>query len=432
MTDSSREAARALDRADPLREFRARFHLPRARTREHALYLCGNSLGLQPRGVDDVLRQELKDWSELGVLGHHQGERPWVSYHEQLASDTALIVGAQPDEVVNMNTLTVNLHLMLVSFYRPTRERPCILIEEGAFPSDRYAVASQITYHGLLARDALIEVAPRPGENSIRAEDLEALIAREGKRIALVMLPGVQYRTGQVFDMARLTALARAQGCRVGFDLAHAAGNIELALHDWAPDFAVWCSYKYLNGGPGAIAGSFVHQRHARAVSLPRFAGWWGHNKDKRFLMGPEFEVLEGAEGWQVSNPPILSMAPLIVSFALFREAGMRRLREKSVRLTGYLESLIESQLAGRVAIVTPRASAERGCQLSLRLCAGTASGKAVFEELARRDVICDWREPDVIRVAPVPLYNTFEEAWEFVSILADVLRAPDSASAGA
>jgi kynureninase len=425
MTDSSRETARALDRADPLREFRARFHLPRARTRENALYLCGNSLGLQPRGVDGVLQQELKDWSELGVLGHHQGERPWVSYHEQLASDTALIVGAQPDEVVNMNTLTVNLHLMLVSFYRPTRERPCILIEEGAFPSDRYAVASQITYHGLLARDALIEVAPRPGEDSIRAEDLEALIAREGKRIALVMLPGVQYRTGQAFDMARITDLARAQGCRVGFDLAHAAGNIELALHDWAPDFAVWCSYKYLNSGPGAIAGCFVHKRHARSVGLPRFAGWWGHSKDKRFLMGPDFEVLEGAEGWQVSNPPILSMAPLIVSFALFREAGMRRLREKSVRLTGYLESLIESQLAGRVAIVTPRASEERGCQLSLRLCAGTASGKAVFDELARRGVVCDWREPDVIRVAPVPLYNTFEEVWEFVSILADVLRAP-------
>lgn len=420
--DLSRDVARALDREDGLRDFRTRFHLPRGRSRPTALYLCGNSLGLQPKGVDRLLQRELADWSELGVLGHREAERPWLPYHEQLAADTALIVGARPDEVVHMNTLTVNLHLMLVSFYRPSRERPCILIEEGAFPSDRYAVASQIAYHGYSAREALIEVAPRSGEDWIRHEDLDALIAREGRRIALVMWPGVQYRTGQAFDMARITRSAQAQGCRVGFDLAHAAGNLELALHEWGPDFAVWCSYKYLNGGPGAIGGCFVHERHARAPQLPRFAGWWGHNKEKRFLMAPDFEVLEGAEGWQLSNPPIFSMAPLIASFALFREAGMRPLREKSLRLTAYLESLIDARLAGRVAIVTPRDPRERGCQLSLRLAGGVATGKAVFDALARHDAVCDWREPDVVRVAPVPLYNTFEEMWEFVEILAGVL----------
>lgn len=421
--DVSRDAARALDRQDPLREFRARFHLPRARSRESALYLCGNSLGLQPRGVDRLLLQELADWSERGVLGHHEAERPWLPYHQQLAADTAQIVGARPAEVVNMNTLTVNLHLMLVSFYRPTRERPCILIEQGAFPSDRYAVASQLAYHGHSARDALIEVAPRPGEDCIRAGDLEALIQREGPRISLVMWPGVQYRTGQAFDMARITRLAHAQGCKVGFDLAHAAGNLVLAMHDSGADFAVWCNYKYLNGGPGAIAGCFVHERHAREPGLPRFAGWWGHSKTKRFLMGPDFEVLEGAEGWQLSNPPILSMAPLLASFALFREAGLPALREKSMRLTGYLEALVDARLDGRVSIATPRDPAERGCQLSLRLAAGVVTGRAVFDELSRRGVVCDWREPDVIRVAPVPLYNTFDEVWEFVDILASVVN---------
>ena len=420
---TDREEAQARDRADPLRAFRERFHLPRGKTRPHALYLCGNSLGLQPRDAASLIQRELEDWAALGVLGHHQGRNPWLPYHEQLAGDTALIVGAREHEVVNMNTLTVNLHLMLVSFYRPTRERPAILIEQGAFPSDRYAVASQIAFHGFDSRTALIEIAPRAGEDCLRQEDIDALIAREGHRIALVMLPGVQYRTGQAFDMARITRLAHAQGCRVGFDLAHAAGNLELSLHEWGPDFAVWCSYKYLNSGPGAIAGCFVHERHAQSIALPRFAGWWGHNKDKRFLMGPDFEVLEGAEGWQLSNPPIFSMAPLIASFALFREAGMPALHAKSVQLTGYLESLLDERLAGRVTSVTPRCPAERGCQLSLRLQSGRTTGRAVFEELTRRDVIVDWREPDVIRVAPVPLYNTFEDAWEFVDVLAHALE---------
>jgi kynureninase len=420
--DTGRGVARAIDAADDLKGFRERFHLPPGRERQHAIYLCGNSLGLQPKGVDEVVRQELADWAQRGVLGHHEARRPWLPYHEQLANDTALLVGAQPHEVVNMNTLTVNLHLMMVSFYRPTRDRPCILIEEGAFPSDRYAVASQIATHGYRAEEALIEIAPRAGEDAVRHEDIEALLAGEGSRIALVMLPGVQYRTGQAFDMARITRAAHAQGCRVGFDLAHAAGNLELALHDWAPDFAVWCNYKYLNSGPGAIAGCFVHERHARSPDLPRFAGWWGHDKQKRFLMGPDFEVLEGAEGWQLSNPPILSMAPVVVSLALFREAGMARLRAKSIKLTAYLESLIDERFQGRVTVATPRDPQARGAQLSLRIAASVARARTVFEELGRCDVVCDWREPDVIRVAPVPLYNSFEDVWDFAAALDRIL----------
>lgn len=418
----TRAHAEALDRQDVLRDFRTRFHLPVGRTRDPALYLCGNSLGLQPKGVDRVIAQELNDWAKHAVLGHLDAERPWLPYHEQLAENTAHLAGALPGEVVNMNTLTVNLHMMMVSFYRPTRERPCVLVEEGPFPSDRYAVASQIAFHGFAPERDLIEVAPRAGEDWIREDDLEALIEREGRRIALVLLPGVQYRTGQAFDMARITRAARRQGCKVGFDLAHAIGNIELAMHDWAPDFAVWCSYKYLNAGPGAVGGCFVHESHGRSKDLPRFAGWWGHDKASRFLMGPEFRVLEGAEGWQVSNPPILSMAPLIVSLDLYRQAQMPRLREKSVRLTGYLESLLLARLASHVQIATPPEPRARGCQLSVRVLGGVGRARDVYEELGRRDVICDWREPDLIRVAPVPLYNTFQDVWEFVDLLAKLL----------
>jgi kynureninase len=419
--ETTRQHAQELDRADPLREFRERFHLPRGRTRPQAVYLCGNSLGLQPRGVHDLLKQELEAWAEKAVLAHMEGRRPWLPYHEQLADNTALIVGAQPGEVVNMNSLTVNLHLMMVSFYRPTRERGAILIEQGAFPSDRYAVVSQLRYHGRNVDRDLIEVAPRDGEDNIRDDDLMSLIEREGDRIALVMLPGVQYRTGQALDMAAIVQAAQRKRCAVGFDLAHAAGNLELRLHDWNADFAVWCSYKYLNSGPGAVAGCFVHERHGHEP-LPRFCGWWGHSKSKRFLMGPEFEVLEGAEGWQLSNPPILAMAPLIASFELFRAAGMRRLREKSVRLTGYLEALLQARLANRIGIITPSDVNARGCQLSLRVPGGMDAGRRVFKALEERDVIADWREPDTIRIAPVPLYNTYEECWEFVDVLAQVL----------
>ncbi len=416
--DASRAHAEALDRSDALAGFRARFHLPPGRTRPTAIYFCGNSLGLQPKGVRDLIDEELEDWARYAVLGHLEARRPWLPYHEQLTNDTALLVGAKAAEVVNMNTLTVNLHLMMVSFYRPTSERHCILIEQGAFPSDRYAVVSHLGHHGYSAEQALIEAAPRRGEECLRHEDLEALLAREGHRIALVMLPGVQYRTGQSFDIERITRAAHAKGARVGFDLAHAAGNVELRMHDWGADFACWCTYKYLNAGPGAVAGCFVHERHAEASDLPRFAGWWGHDKAKRFLMQPEFEVLSGAEGWQISNPPILSMAPLVISLATFREAGMGRVIEKSRQLTGFLEFLVSERLSPQIEIVTPRDPSERGCQLSLRLRSGVRSGKRVFAALEKRDVVCDWREPDIIRVAPVPLYNTFAEVWEFVDAL--------------
>ena len=417
--ETSREHAETLDRNDPLAEFRSRFHLPPGRARSTAIYFCGNSLGLQPKGVRDLIDEELEDWARYAVLGHLEARRPWLPYHEQLTNDTALLVGARAAEVVNMNTLTVNLHLMMVSFYRPTADRHCILIEQGAFPSDRYAVVSHLGHHGYSAQQALIEAAPRSGEDCVRHEDLEALLAREGRRIALVMLPGVQYRTGQNFDIAQITRAAHAQGARVGFDLAHAAGNVELRMHDWGADFACWCTYKYLNAGPGAVAGCFVHQRHAEASELPRFAGWWGHDKAKRFLMQPDFEVLSGAEGWQISNPPILSMAPLVISLAMFREAGMERAIDKSRLLTGWLEFLVDKRLSREIEIVTPHEPTERGCQLSLRLRSGVRSAKRVFAALEQRDVVCDWREPDIIRVAPVPLYNTFTEVWEFVDALA-------------
>lgn len=416
--DTTRDCAQGLDKADELAGFRQRFHVPKGKTRPNVIYLCGNSLGLQPQKTAELLRQELSDWAEQGVQGHITAKRPWVSYHEQLTGNTAYIVGAKPLEVVNMNSLTVNLHLLMVSFYRPTKERHAILIERGAFSSDRYAVVSQLRFHGFSPDAALIEIGPRAGEDCVRHEDIEALLAREGRRIALVMLPGVQYRTGQAFDIARITAAAHKQGCRVGFDLAHAAGNLELQLHDWGPDFAVWCSYKYLNGGPGAIGGSFVHERHAHAAELPRFAGWWGHDKARRFLMEPDFEALAGAEGWQLSNPPVLAMAPLLASFELFREAGMQKLRAKSEQLTAYLEFLLDKKLADKASNITPRRTAERGCQLSLRLQGGVERAKAVFDELTRRDAIADWREPGIIRMAPVPLYNTFEEVWEFVALL--------------
>lgn len=420
--EATREHALSRDRADALAAFRSRFHLPPGKTRTPVIYLAGNSLGLQPTAVRALVDEELDDWARHGVAGHQDSRRPWLAYHEQLTQDTALLVGATADEVVNMNSLTVNLHLMMVSFYRPTPERPCILIEAGAFPSDRYAVVSQLASHRLIVRDTLLEVAPRSGEHCIRMEDLESLLEREGHRIALVLLPGVQYRTGQAFDLARITKLARAQGCRVGFDLAHSIGNLPHALHDWGADFACWCNYKYLNGGPGAVGGCFVHARHANAADLPRFAGWWGHDKATRFLMGPNFKVLPGAEGWQISNPPILSMAPLIAALAMFREAGLPRLREKSIALTGFLEFLLENRLPTQIEIVSPRNPAERGCQLSLRLRSGVARGKAAFDELGRHDVVCDWREPDHIRVAPVPLYNSFEDVWDFVNILAAAL----------
>jgi len=408
-----------LDGQDPLARFRERFHLPEGDDGRELVYLCGNSLGLQPKTTAGELGEVLEAWKNLGVEGHMEGEKPWISYHELLTEKGAALVGAKPSEVVHMNTLTVNLHLMMVSFYRPREGRYKILLERQAFPSDRYAVESQVRLHGHAAEDALIEIGPREGEALIREEDLHGAIEREGPSIALILLPGVQYYSGQVFDMRRIAELGHAQGCAVGFDLAHAAGNIPLELHEWGADFACWCTYKYLNSGPGAIAGCFVHERHVKRPGLLRFAGWWGHDKSTRFEMGPDFRPIPTAEGWQLSNPPITALAPVLASLEIFAEAGMQALRVKSLRLTGYLEFLLRERLAGRIEIITPTAPEKRGCQLSLRIVgAGGRTGRAVFDALGIAGAVCDWREPDVIRVAPAPLYNSFADVHRFTELL--------------
>jgi kynureninase len=404
--------AQARDAADPLREFRDEFLIPpHAHGESH--YFCGNSLGLQPRAVREAVNAELNYWGELGVEGHFKGRLPWMDYHEFVRDHLAELLGAQPDEVVAMNTLGVNLHLMMVSFYRPTPDRHAILVEAGAFPTDRYAVESQIRYHGFSPKLSLIELEGDEPNGSLSMAAIERALAEHGPRIALVLLPGVQYRTGQVFDLQAITELAHRQGCQVGFDLAHAVGNLPLQLHDSGADFAIWCSYKYLNGGPGAVGGAFVHARHALAT-LPRFAGWWGHDKTTRFQMGPEFVPTPGADGWQLSNPPILSLAPLRVSLEIFHRAGMARLREKSLQLTGYLQWLVDTQLPDVLEIVTPKEAARRGSQLSIRVLGGRTQGRSLFEYLIEHGVIGDWREPDVIRISPVPLYNRFADCLAF------------------
>jgi kynureninase len=423
--DGSVECAARLDAADELAGFRERFHVPPHGDGEK-IYLCGNSLGLEPVDAERLLMEELEDWRRLGVEGHFDARRPWMPYHEQFAAPLARLVGAEPDEVVCMNTLTVNLHLMMASFYRPTRERFRLIIERPAFPSDRYAAESQVRFHGLDPADALVEIGPREGEVLIRDEDIRACLDEYGESTALVLLPGVQYYSGQLFDMAAITAQAHDYGCAVGWDLAHAVGNVPLALHEWGPDFAAWCSYKYLNGGPGAVAGCFVHQRHGSRSDLPRFAGWWGHDKGTRFRMGPHFVPMHGAEGWQLSNPPIFSMTPLIASLALFDEARMERLRAKSVRLTDYLDYLLQVELADAVEIFTPAEPPRRGCQLSLSLVDGRERGREVFDRITAEGVVADWREPGVIRVAPAPLYNSFGDVWTFVQILKFVLSEGD------
>jgi kynureninase len=404
--------AAAADAADPLRAFRDEFFIPPHEGRD-SHYFCGNSLGLQPRTVREAIAAELDYWGELGVEGHFKGRLPWMDYHEFVRDDLAQVVGALPSEVVAMNTLGVNLHLMMVSFYRPTPERHAILIEAGAFPTDRYAVESQIRFHGFDPVTSLIEIEADEPNGTISPAAFERALVEHGARTALVMLPGVQYRTGQAFDLKAITALAHTQGCVVGFDLAHAVGNLPLQLHDSDADFAIWCSYKYLNSGPGAVGGAFVHERHARAA-LPRFAGWWGHDKTTRFQMGPQFEPTPGADGWQLSNPPILALVPLRVSLELFRRAGMARLREKSLKLTGYLEWLVRTQLPDVLEIVTPAEPARRGAQLSIRVLGGRARGRALFEYLMANGIIGDWREPDVIRISPAPLYNRYADCLAF------------------
>jgi kynureninase len=418
----SAAGALAKDASDPLAHFAALFHHPCDAAGKRLVYLCGHSLGLQPKSAAHYVEQELADWRRLAVLGHHSAQRPWIGYHEHAAAPLAALVGAHESEVVAMNSLTVNLHLMMVSFFRPQAPRNRVLIEKSAFPSDRHAVVSQLNFHGLSAAEHLIEIEPRPGERTLRTEDVIRRIEQEGPRLALVLLPGVQYLTGQSLELRSMAAAARRAGAAVGVDLAHAIGNTLLNMHDWNIDFAVWCSYKYLNAGPGAVGGCFVHQRHARG-GLPRFAGWWGHDAATRFQMGPEFIPIDGAQGWQISNPPVLSTAPLLASLDIFQRADIRRLREKSMALTGFLQHLIETLLPGLVDIITPGAAEERGCQLSLRIARSPDAAKRCYEELTAAGVVGDWREPDVLRLAPIPLYNSYSDVFAAVDALSRALR---------
>jgi kynureninase len=408
--------ARALDAADELAAFRARFALPKD-GRRTLTYLCGHSLGLMPRTARPAVEAELARWAERGVEAHF-GPHGWLDYHRQFAAPLAKLTGAHTDEVVAMNTLTVNLHLMLVSFFRPTRRRYRILIERDAFPSDRYAVQSQLRFHGLDPRDALLELPPRRGSFELDIDRLEKLLERDGERIALILLPGVQYLSGERLDIGALTRLARRHGCAIGFDLAHAIGNVPLALHRDAPDFAVWCSYKYLNAGPGAVGGCFVHRRAAAAAAQPRFEGWWGHDVRRRFLMEPKFAPLRGADAWQLSNPPIFSLAPLAASLALFAEAGSARLRNKSVALTSRLLEVLEAELGERARILTPRDAERRGAQVALRFDPPPRRAAQFAKRLRAAGVVADWRPPDVLRLAPVPLYNRFEDVHAAVRAL--------------
>jgi len=414
--EAGEDFAKRLDERDPLARFRERFELP-ARQGEPVLYFNGNSLGLMPKAARELVVGELDDWAALGVDAHFAGKTPWFSYHETLREPSARLVGGLTDEVVAMNGLTVNLHLMMATFFRPEGRRRKILIEDGAFPSDTYAAQTQLALHGIDPGEGLIRVTPRPGEALLRTDDLVELIERRGSEIALVLLPGVQYYTGQLLDIAAVTKTARRHGCVAGWDLAHAAGNVPLRLHDWDVDFASWCSYKYLNGGPGGIAGCFVHERHGRNATLPRMGGWWGNDPATRFRMNEQRDFIprEGADGWQLSNPPILAMAPLRASLAIFDEAGMESLRRKSVVLTGYLEWLLDQAPRKRFEVITPGDSGERGCQLSLRILDRPAE---TFHAIEAFGVVSDFRPPDVVRVAPVPLYNTFHEVWRFTQLL--------------
>jgi kynureninase len=417
-TELSLAAARALDSADPLSHWRKEFHFPAGPGGGPVAYLCGNSLGLQPRGVVAEVARVLADWQRLAVLAHHGSGADWLTYQDTLAPSLGRLVGAAPEEVTAMASLTINLHLLMASFYRPTRDRYAILIEAGAFPSDRYAMAAQLRHHGQDPSEALVQVAPRDGESCLREEDIEAAIAREGGRLALVLLPGVQYLTGQCLDLARLARSAHAVGAMFGTDLAHAVGNVPLALHEANVDFAVWCSYKYLNGGPGATAGLFVHARH-HEVDLPRLAGWYGNELKTRFRFDERFIAERGAAGWQVSNGPILGMAPIRASLEQFDAVGFDALVARSRRLTAYLESLLQARAGHALEIITPRDACARGAQLSVRARGGRESGRALHEGLMAAGVICDWREPDIIRLAPAALYNSYEDCWRCAEALA-------------
>lgn len=425
--ETTRSYALQMDEKDSLRHFRKHFYIPKQSNGQETLYFCGNSLGLSPKKTNEYLQQELKDWQEHGVEGHFEAKRPWVAYHELFPQKLSKIVGAKPKEIVVMNTLSVNLHLMMVSFYRPTKERYKIVIEKAAFPSDKYAVASQLRFHGFDPKEALIELAPRAGEETLRQNDIEKTLRSQGTSIALIMMGGVNYYTGQAFDLESITTIGHDIGALVGFDLAHAAGNISLSLHNWKVDFAVWCHYKYLNSGPGAIAGAFIHERHLNQTDIPRFEGWWGHDKNIRFKMDDHFQPMPTAEAWQLSNAPVFSMTPLLASLELFEEAGMQRLLAKSIFMTTYLEFLLKEINSDRITIITPSQPAERGCQLSIQVKNGN---KALFDKLTERGVVADWREPDVIRVAPVPLYTSFVDVYDFANILNDLLLEEKTARA--
>lgn len=419
------EFAQQADQQDELKHFREKFLIPKVNGKE-TIYFTGNSLGLQPKTVRAYVQQELDDWAEYGVEGHFHAKNPWFSYHEIFPEKVSRIVGALPEEVVVMNQLTVNLHLLMVSFYRPTAQRFKIICEAKAFPSDQYAIETQLKFHGYSLKDALVEIAPREGEHTMRTEDILTAIETHKDSLALVLFGGVNYYSGQVLDMNTITKAAHKAGALAGFDLAHAAGNIPLELHNWEVDFACWCSYKYLNSGPGGVAGAFVHQKHLSNKELPRFAGWWGHTKETRFLMQPGFDPIPTAEGWQLSNAPILSMAAHKASVDIFDEAGMPALVKKGKALSGYLQFILEEMNAQSatkiVEVITPANEAERGCQVSLLM---LVRGKEVFKTLMDRGVIADWREPNVIRVAPVPMYNRFEDVWMFGQIIKEVLAVP-------
>ncbi|MDC1259611.1 kynureninase [Flavobacteriaceae bacterium] len=413
--------AKTQDQNDPIAHYRDAFHIPKTSDGNEWLYFTGNSLGLQPKETKNHIQQELDDWANLGVEGHFEAKNPWMPYHEFLTESMAEIVGAKPIEVVIMNTLTTNLHLLMVSFYQPTKTKFKIVIESDAFPSDRYAVETQLRFHGFDSTDSLIEWTPKDGETLLNIDDLAALLETQGDEIALLLIGGVNYYTGQYLDLKKIAELGHRYGCKVGIDLAHGVGNIQPNLHDSGVDFAAWCTYKYMNSGPGSLGGIFVHERHAYDESLKRFAGWWSQNKDTRFDMRQPLDIIPGAEGWQLSNPPILSMAAIKASLELFSEVGMPALRKKSIQLTGYMEYLILELQNEHISIITPKDPEQRGCQLSIQV---KNADKSLHTKLSEANVITDWRTPDVIRCAPVPFYNSFEDVFKMVETLKTVLNA--------
>ena len=417
--ETSFDFAIKMDQNDELKSYRDSFHFPVDSNGNKILYFTGNSLGLQPKTTKAAVEQELDDWANFAVEGHFKAKNPWMPYHELLTNDMAVIVGAKPEEVVIMNSLTANLHFLMISFYNPTKKRFKILIESDAFPSDRFAVKSQLKLHGFDPKNDLIEWSPRSNENLLRIEDLQEIIKKNGDEIALILVGGVNYYTGQLLDLKKIAKIGHSKGCKVGIDLAHGVGNVNLKLHESGIDFAAWCTYKYLNSGPGSLGGIFVHDKHKKNKSLKRLTGWWGQNKSKRFKMREELDISNGAEGWQLSNPAILSMAAIKASLELFRKVGMNKLRMKSINLTGYLEYLILQMNNKNVDIITPKDPNQRGCQLSIKL---NNSNKSLHENLRLNNVITDWRDPNVIRCAPVPFYNSYQDVYNFVKILRKLL----------